>query len=100
MPVPSATPRGGRIIMRRGLTAALWLGTLLVPVCLTAPARADSGVQWIWTNAGDPVTSAPAGRRYFRKTFPVGRFADDAPLDITADAGFTVWVNGTNVGSG
>ncbi|HEY1377893.1 MAG TPA: HEAT repeat domain-containing protein [Gemmataceae bacterium] len=86
--------------MRRGLTAALWLGSLVLPVLTSAPARADSGVQWIWTNDGDPATDASLGSRYFRRAFAVGRFADDATLDITADNAFTVWVNGTKVGSG
>src|SRR5262249_40932930 len=30
----------------------------------------------------------------------IDRFVDEADLDITADDGFTVWVNGTEVGRG
>jgi putative heme-binding domain-containing protein len=83
--------------MRCILTAALILGSLFTFAC---EARAESGVQWIWSTDGDAVTSAPAGDRYFRKTFSVTRWADEATLDITADNAFTVWVNGVKVGEG
>src|SRR5437867_8366984 len=87
--------------MRRSLSAALGLGALLVLSWFdVATARAESGVQWIWTSEGDPATAAPTGSRYFRRTFSVGRWADEATLDITADNAFTVWVNGTKVGTG
>src|SRR5262245_10342222 len=86
--------------MRRILSAALWLGSLLAIFSFDTAARADSGVQWIWPNEGDAVNSAPAGTRYFRRAFSVGRWADEATLDITADNAFTVWVNGAKVGGG
>src|SRR5438270_6989451 len=89
--------------MRRGpLVTALGL-TLLALVGETprAPAQAGGTVQWIWSKEGDPATEAPAGTRYFRKAFPLSRqFADEATLDVTADAGFTVWLNGTKLGRG
>jgi putative heme-binding domain-containing protein len=84
--------------MRHLSTAAICLGALL-PLS-ASDARAESGVQWIWSGDGDAITNAPAGDRYFRRAFSVGRFADEATLDITADSGFTVWVNGVKIGHG
>ena len=59
------------------------------------------GVRWIWFNEGNPPAEAPAETRYFRRTFSVDRPGlkpvEDAALDITADNGFTVWVNGALV---
>jgi putative heme-binding domain-containing protein len=80
--------------MRRSLLAALFL-----LVSSNGFARAESGVQWIWSSDGD-AANAPAGNRYFRRAFSVGRFADEATLDITADNAFTVWVNGVKIGEG
>jgi len=65
-----------------------------------ARAQQGRGVSWIWANEGDPLTKAGAEPRYFRKTFNVDRFVDEASIDITADKSFTVWVNGTEVGKG
>src|SRR5947209_20198707 len=79
---------------------------ILLCTCLTGviPTRSSAeeadGPQWIWFNEGDPAKEAPAGTRYFRKAFTVGRFAEEALLDVTADAGYTVWVNGVEVGHG
>jgi putative membrane-bound dehydrogenase-like protein len=86
--------------MRRSRVIVICIGALLASAAVDTAARAESGVQWIWSNEGDPTAVAPAGARYFRRTFPVGRSADEATLDITADSAFTVWVNGTKVGSG
>ncbi len=85
--------------MLRRFPFAICLTISLAPLFPSA-ARAESGVQWIWFNEGDPATSAPAGNRYFRHSFTVGRWADEATLDITADNAFTVWINGHKVGSG
>jgi putative heme-binding domain-containing protein len=85
--------------MRPRFATALWLVSLVIPFTAEI-ARAESGVQWIWFGDGDAAASAPAGHRYFRRAFTVGRFADDATLDITADNAFTVWVNGVRVGAG
>ncbi len=61
-------------------------------------------VQWIWTNEGDPRKEAPAGSRYFRRSFTIDRpIADpilEASLEITADDGYRAWINGTFVGEG
>src|SRR5689334_7663881 len=89
-------------MLRASTAAALWLGALVLPLAFDPPtARAQAGgVQWIWFHEGDPANDAPTGARYFRRAFGVGRAADEATLDITADNAFTVWVNGTKVGSG
>jgi hypothetical protein len=77
---------------RASTAAALWLGALALPLALgPAPARAQAGgVQWIWFHEGDPANDAPTGARYFRRAFGVGRAADEATLDVTADNAFTV----------
>ncbi len=64
-----------------------------------APAQPGT-IQWVWFNEGDPRADAPAATRYFRKTLTLDRAVDSATLDITADNAFTVWVNGTQVGTG
>jgi putative heme-binding domain-containing protein len=61
-------------------------------------------MQWIWFDEGDPLASAPAETRYFRRVFdldrPGGNALRSASLEITADNSFTVFVNGARVGSG
>src|SRR5436305_736920 len=86
--------------MRHGLPAAILLCALVVPLTSVFPVRADSGLHSICFREGDPDTSAPQGNRYFRRSFSVGRWADEAVLDITADNAFTVWINGHKIGSG
>src|SRR5207253_755715 len=49
---------------------------------------------------GDPANSAPAGARFFRRTFTLEWPADEATVDITAANAFTVWLNGVEVGKG
>jgi putative heme-binding domain-containing protein len=67
-------------------------------------AQQGASASWIWFNEGDPAKSAPAGVRYFRKTFgidrPFQKPVEEGTLDITADNAFTVWVNGAEVGKG
>src|SRR6266700_4319001 len=95
--------------MRRASFLALPLlaaGALALWHAGQAPVHAQQAgaVPWIWFDEGDPARNAPAGTRYFRRTFtinrPVPRPVVDAHLDITADDGFTVWVNGAPVGKG
>src|SRR5947209_7132607 len=64
------------------------------------PQPQTSSLQWIWYDEGDPLTNAPAGTRYFRKTVDVGRAVEEAQLDITADDAFRVRINGVEVGAG
>lgn len=56
---------------------------------------------WIWFPEGDPRKDAPAATRCFRRTFdlPSGLPIKRAQLLITADNGFTVWINGQELGS-
>jgi putative membrane-bound dehydrogenase-like protein len=94
--------------MIRGSALAL-LGLACLVIGPTAGWSQERGkrtgpVQWIWFNEGDPLQSAPAGTRYFRKQFKINRpFAkpvQEAELDITADNAFTVWINGQKAGDG
>ncbi|MFG1610479.1 family 78 glycoside hydrolase catalytic domain [Actinoplanes sp. NPDC049265] len=66
----------------------------------TIPTPALSGAAWIWYPEGDPAASAPAGTRYFRRTFdlPAGAPITAAELQITADDSFSVLVNGRSAG--
>jgi putative heme-binding domain-containing protein len=59
---------------------------------------------WIWFDEGDPAREAPKGTVYFRKVINLGGNGpapvDEGVVDITADAEFSLWVNGALVGSG
>lgn len=73
---------------------------LLSPQPRDAAAQTNGSVlNWIWSADGSAL-KAPAETRYFRKVLSLDRFADEAVIDITADDGFTLWVNGEEVGSG
>jgi alpha-L-rhamnosidase len=58
-----------------------------------------SGLQWIWY---PETTAATNAARYFRKTFvvPANLGVAGAQMLLTADDQFTLYVNGTFVGSG
>ncbi|HTM52920.1 MAG TPA: DUF4038 domain-containing protein [Pirellulales bacterium] len=60
------------------------------------PPRPWEYRQWIWYPEGKPAQDAPAGTRYFRKTFEL--VADKSPssaeLRVTADDKLTVFING------
>ncbi len=70
----------------------------------------DSGVKpspalpgnWIWFPGGEPASSAPAGTRYFRRTFELskGESIESAMCYATADNSFKLFVNGNEVGQG
>jgi alpha-L-rhamnosidase len=57
------------------------------------------GAWWIWHPDGYPSISAPAGKRFLRKTFdlPAGRKIVMATMLLTVDDGFTFYVNGNPV---
>jgi alpha-L-rhamnosidase len=57
---------------------------------------------WIWLPEGNPASSAPVGRRYFRRTVtvPDGRPVRTAHLLMTADNEFVAFINGQRVGAG
>jgi alpha-L-rhamnosidase len=62
-----------------------------------APATGNlTGASWIWYPEGDPATTAPAGTRYFRRTFGLSR-TEKSVLVVTGDDTADVWVNGTQV---
>jgi putative heme-binding domain-containing protein len=87
--------------MRRAwLASALALSALAAAADAAVPPKAGGPVQWVWFPEGEPAQTAPAGTRYFRKTFDVPKPCDEAFLDIAADNRYTVYVNGTKVGSG
>jgi alpha-L-rhamnosidase len=55
--------------------------------------------QWIWYPEGDPATSAPAEARFFRRRFsiPANRRVTKVTAIMTADDGFTLFINGERV---
>jgi alpha-L-rhamnosidase len=68
------------------------------------PAPADGDVvksHWIWFNdEGNPAQSAPAGTRFFRKSFeiPAGQKVRSAAVFAAGDNQGSVFVNGKHVG--
>jgi len=63
---------------------------------------ATSGLQWIWYPEGDPLTSAPAGSRFFRKTFTLTAASSvkSAICTVSGDNQFDLYVNSARVGGG
>lgn len=57
--------------------------------------------KWIWFKEGSPPTTAPAGRRHFRRALvlPAGEL-ESARIALTADNAFTLWINGRKIGAG
>jgi hypothetical protein len=55
---------------------------------------------WIWFPEGNPAIDAPTEKRYFRRTFtlPATKIIE-AALKMSADDAFTVYLNGTELGS-
>jgi len=89
-------------------TAAFGRGRLIWPleskqeaVAAEAPARLGSAT-WIWFKEGNPASSAPVGKRYFRRILNVesGSEIESARLVMTADNEFEAWVNGRRAGGG
>ena len=58
--------------------------------------------QWIWFPEGEPASSAPAGTCYFRRalSLPADRKIVKAIVQMTADNGFELHVNGKKAGQG
>lgn len=70
-----------------------------------APASAThplEGAKWIWSDEGNPAAAAPLGTRYFHRDLelPADAAIESAAIHITADNGFSLSVNGQNVGTG
>lgn len=78
-----------------GLSAGDWTASWIGGRS-TVPAL--SGAHWIWYPEGDPTSSEPVSTRYFRRTVDLGPGAITRALfTLTADDGFTLDVNGTQV---
>ncbi|MDL4774423.1 family 78 glycoside hydrolase catalytic domain [Actinomadura xylanilytica] len=75
-----------------------WRGSWIGAPDAAASAPDLKGSSWIWFPEGDPATSAPAATRYFRGAVDLASVPQGARLVMTADDGFTAWVNGTEVG--
>jgi len=59
------------------------------------------GCNWIWYPEGKPAMAAPVASRYFIKSFVLNKKAlESAALLVTADNGYTSYLNGTEVGMG
>ncbi len=57
------------------------------------------GGYWIWSQESTQE-SAPAGKRYFRKTIELTKATGEISLMITADNSYRVWINNRLIGSG
>jgi hypothetical protein len=64
------------------------------------PAAEPDGLQWIWFPEGDPVKSAPGGKRYFRTTvtIPADAKIRRAQFMTTVDDSGVLYVNGKRAG--
>ena len=69
---------------------------IALPKAHSEPPMTFDGAQWMWYPEGNPAYDAPAGTRYFRKTFviPEGHDILNAKLIGVADNHLTVKVNG------
>ena len=84
------------------ITSLPWSALSPLPGAARYADRAPWG-DWIWYREGDPSRDAPVAARYFRRTFTcpaAGVAAGDAVLQIAADDRYSVWLNGTLIGSG
>jgi alpha-L-rhamnosidase len=88
---------------------ATWEVGLLAPsdwhaswISTPSPAFAATGLDWIWYPDPDLLSAAPAGTRWFRKTFTVADASavQQATLAIAADNTYDVYVNGKRVSAG
>ncbi|MET8513668.1 alpha-L-rhamnosidase [Streptomyces sp. NPDC005077] len=77
----------------RGDWSAQWIGA--PSELIGAPALDDAS--WIWFPEGDPAAGAPAGTRFFRGRVDIPEGVTRARLVMTADDGYTAYVNGTQV---
>jgi hypothetical protein len=87
----------GQIVVRNNLFVRT--GVLVQvdedPALTPAKAPSESPGHKIWFDEGDPLSTAPAGNVFFRKTFQVTKEGvRNAILDIACDDIFTVWING------
>ncbi|KAF4609447.1 hypothetical protein D9613_012948 [Agrocybe pediades] len=76
---------------------------MLLALCAAQALAIDfTNSKWIWTNEGDANGNQPAGSRAFRREYnaPAGKSALSANVIITADNGYTLYLNGKQVGTG
>lgn len=99
---------GGAVLAASGLPALLAAPASAAPAPTAPTAQAGAaalpvsltGAHWVWFPEGSPANSAPAGDRYFRRTFTVPAGAvTDAQLVVTGDDSVDVWLNGTPLAS-
>ncbi|KAF7359270.1 hypothetical protein MSAN_01269400 [Mycena sanguinolenta] len=87
-----------RMVPQAILSLLAFTALYLVP----GVAALDFGAaQWIWTNEISGG-NAPVGTRAFRKDFtpPLGKTPVEANILIAVDNGFTLYVNGGEIGTG
>jgi len=58
--------------------------------------------QWIWFPEGEPATNAPVAKRWVRRVFtiPADRKIRVGSCSMSADNSFTLYVNGSKLGTG
>ena len=63
---------------------------------------AFGSAKWIWFPEGHPASSAPPGKRFFRRIVNIDAASpvESARLVMTADNTFECWINGVRAGSG
>ncbi|MFJ5112277.1 alpha-L-rhamnosidase [Streptomyces sp. NPDC088551] len=81
-----------------GLTdASDWSARWIAAPAALVGAPAMDGASWIWFPEGDPASSAPAATRWFRGRADIPAGVTRARLVVTADDGYTAYVNGVRV---
>ncbi|KAF9477968.1 hypothetical protein BDN70DRAFT_787867, partial [Pholiota conissans] len=82
-------------------TTAPWSNRVAIPPTTSDPGPNLKAATWIWSTQGANANAA-IGFVSFRKvvTLPAGQFADTITMDIVADNGYTLYINGLEVGSG
>ncbi|MFC9648488.1 alpha-L-rhamnosidase [Streptomyces sp. NPDC056937] len=81
-----------------GLTEASdWSARWIAAPAALVGAPALDGASWIWFPEGDPASSAPAATRWFRGRTDIPAGVTRARLVVTADDGYTAYVNGVRV---
>ncbi|HEX2313883.1 MAG TPA: family 78 glycoside hydrolase catalytic domain, partial [Thermomonospora sp.] len=87
-----------RTSFETALAADGWRGSWIGAPGADASLPDLTGTNWIWYPEGDPANNAPVATRYFRGAFDLAAVPQGARLVMTADDGFTAWVNGAEVG--
>ena len=81
------------------LTRADWTGKWIGLDGGEETVGSFKGASWIWYPEGEPQISAPAETRFFRRvvSIPADRRVAKATVLMTADDGFTLYLNGKRV---